>query len=535
MAVDILVGTTPIWTTSDYAITEDSPSVDPSDSTGGVGQLSFSTPETRASKTLRSKVVTLQDGAQGTTQGTVTAASGDGVTARLTADSRMGALLVTRTASPFSGTLANAFTYYLGLVGITANIVVDATIASRAVTFPGWGGIAWDYMKQMAASQKVEMALVSNNIVLRPYRGRIAQTYRTATKSWALDATSLAQSVEVYYYQSAPQTNALAYPLGGWQPGVSIYTVKAGETKTYNLSLLPVALTGVGASLTSVQQPVCTAFVASNYSASSVYSVTGADGLPVTPAQWAALGGSLTVAINPDTTSVTITIIGAADPTGKITPYKISMASGTSDDYSSLRLVGTGVFFNKQKVVLQTGLGPDVAPTPIGASVDNRFINTYAEALDLATWTAARYSSARQTLTVTGGGINRRGDTGSYRYATGADFNLLYPGMTAASYNTLWAGQTAAQNTAYWFARVSGDFDNQAFGNIAGSRILDDGQWYRVRSATLTQSGVSLTAERDTIGSDFALTYAAMTAAQFNAIWAGKTFGDFNVAPLNLT
>jgi hypothetical protein len=535
MAVDVLVGTNAIWNTSDFSVTEDSPSVDPSDVTGGVGQLNFSVPETRASKTLRGKLVTLRDGTQGTTQGVISSASGDGVTARLTADSRMGALLVTRTAAPFSGTLANAFTYYLGLVGLTSGIVVDATIASRTVTFPGWAGIAWDYMKQMAASQKIEMALVSNNIVLRPYRGRIAQTYLHASKSWVLDASNLAQSVEVFYYQSAVQTNALAYPMGGWVSGVTIYTVKAGETKTYNLSLLPTDPTGLGASLTSIQQPVCTAFVGRTDSTSSVYSVTGVDGLPVTPAQWNALGGSLTVKINPDTTSITITIIGASDPTGKIAPYKISMASGTSDDYSSLRLVGTGVFFNKQKVVLQTGLGPDVAPQVLGASVDNRFINTYAEALDLAMWTAGRFSSARQTLTVSGGGINRRGDTGSYRYATGADFNALYPGMTAASYNTLWAGQTAAQNSAYWLARVSSDFDNQAFGNIAGARILDDGQWYRVRTATLAQTGVNFTAERDTVGSDYTLTYAGMTAAQFNAVWAGHTFGDFNVAPLTLT
>jgi hypothetical protein len=535
MAVDVLIGTTAIWSTSDFSVTEDSPSVDLSDTTGGVGQLSFSVPETRASKTFRGKTVILRDGAQGTTQGIVTSASGDGVTARLTADSRMGALLVTRTAQPFSGTLAGAFTYYLGLVSLTGGIIVDASVASKVVTFPGWGGIAWDYMKQMAASQKVEMSLVSNNIVLRPYRSRIAQTYRTASKSWALDATALAQSVEVFYYQNVAQTNTLAYPMGGWVAGTTIYTVKAGETKTYNLSLLPTGVTGPGASLTSIQQPVCTAFVDRNYSATSVYSVTGVDGLPVTPDQWNTLGGSLTVKINPDTTSITITIVGASDPTGKIAPYKISMASGTSDDYSSLRLVGSGVFFNKQKVVLQTGLGPDVAPQVIGASVDNRFINTYSQAFDLATWTAGRYCSARQTLTVAGGGINRRGDSGSYRYATGADFNGLYPGMTAASYNTLWAGQTAAQNSAYWFARVSSDFDNQAFGNIAGARILDDGQWYRVRNATLTQSGVSFTAERDTIGSDYALTYAGKTAAQFNAIWSGHTFGDFNVAPLTLT
>lgn len=530
MGVDILIGGKPRWDASAYSVTEDSTPIDPSDSSGGVGQFTFTVPENDDSKKSRGETVVLDDGSQGTTSGKITSASGNGTDATLTADSRLAALMVTRTAQPFSGTLQAAFEYYLGLIGIDNGIVVDASIASRAVVFPGWGGVVWDYMKKMATAQRIEISLVSNNIVLRVLRGRVAENRRNSVVAWSLDASSLAQSIEVYYYNNSQLTNGLAYPIGGWTDNVTTYSVDAGETKTFDIPLIPGDV-GAGASLTSIQQPTCVSFVDSGYVASSVYAVMGNDGLIIPPGQWTAGGGSVSVTINPDTTSITLSITGSSET--QYAPYRLAMPSGTSDYYSSLRLVGTGVFFDKQMMTLYTGLDADAAPTVIGATVDNPFISQYWEALDAGLWAVGNYSTARQKLTVTTTGINRAGDTGSYKYSTFGDANIEYAGKTMGQVNAIWPGATMGQVSAFWKAKTQGDFANQAFGNVAGARTLDNGMWYRIRSVQpLSPANLSYTAERDIIASDLNTRYAGLTMGQVNALWPSATMGDFNVAPV---
>src|SRR5690606_21024222 len=125
------------------------------------------------------------------------------------------------------------------------------------------------------------------------------------------------------------------------------------------------------ASLVSVDQPVCVLSVDRNYGASSVYTVSGNDGLIIPPAQWEADGGSLTVEINPDTKSLTVTVVGGRSE--EYAPYSIAMASGTSDNYSSLRLIGTGVFQTEHTMTLPACQDADLAPDEVGKVVENEF------------------------------------------------------------------------------------------------------------------------------------------------------------------
>lgn len=530
MAVDITIDGKPYWNADSYAVTEDSTPIDPSDSTGGVGQFTFSVPEDADSKTFRNKVVTLTDGTQGVTEGIVRGLSGDGTTVVITADSRVGALMVTRTAQPYVGTLGGAFRYYLGLVGVTDGIAVDTTIENIPVVFQGWSGVVWDYTKKMVASQRVEVSLVSDNIVLRPLRGRIAQNYRDSAVSWAIDASNLAQSIEVYYYQGVQRTSALVYPPGGWSENVDKYQIGAGETQTYDITLMPQDA-GPGASVTSIQQPTCVASVDRDYAASSVYSVAGNDGLIIPPQQWLDGGGSVTAKINPDTTSITLTIVGSNDI--QYAPYRIIMPSDTSDGYSSLRLVGSGVFVNKQLTTWRTGVNADATPTEVGATVDVPFINTYAEAAAVAAWTLGAHAAPKQSLTVTTTGINRLDDNGSYSYSTMMDANVEYAGLTMGQVNAIWPDAAMGEVSAYWKAKTQDDFVNQAFGNIAGARVFNDGALYRIRSVpTAGPATIQYAAELDVVASDLNARYAGLTMGEVNALRSGESFADFNTAPV---
>lgn len=513
---------------TDYNATEDATPIEGSDSSGGVGQITFGViedPTSEGTILLLNDTVELEDGSNGRTQGVVNGVSSTDGVASVSADARLVAFMATRTTQPYNGTLGGAFTYYLGLVGITTGFSIDSTITSRTVTFPGFTGNMWDYMKQMCIAQQVEIALVSSNIVLRPLRARTVEVRKNASESWAVQNSDLAQSVEVYYYNNKYLTNGLTYPQGGWNPDVSVYQVDANATLEFDIP--------TNVSLTSVQQPVVQDNVTRAYNASSVYAVAGNDGLPITAAQWSATGGSILVNINDDTSTLHVVIKGAADPTGKYAPYRIAVSSGPSDYYSSLRIVGTGVFTDKQLMTIPTGVPLSKTATVVGATVDNPFISTPAEAATVGLKTAQKWAMAAQTISATATVLNRKGDKGTANYPTFAGyFAPLYAGKTFAQFDTLNAGKTFGDWDAIALASVQDTFENQAFGNIAGARVKFRDAMYRIRTATVNASTIDYTAESDTMFSDFDARWTGKTFADFNTRFAGKTFQDFDVIPL---
>lgn len=521
--------------TADYSVVEDATPLDPSDSTGGVGTFTFGVSDKGSYLGFRGRTAMLADGSQGTTTGTVSGSSSDGTTVTVSADSRLIALNVIRTAQPYSGTISGALNYYLGLVNITSGIVIDSAIASTPVVVPGWSGNLWDKMRQFAAVFQFEISLVSNNIVARAPRQRIAQNYRDASVAYNINNGNIARAVEVYYYQSVQQTGALAYPLGGWNANVQPLQVNAGETLTTTLPLTPSGSTGLLASLSYISQPTCVDSVDRYYTASSVYCVAGNDGLPIPAAQWLAGGGSLTATIAPDTRSIVVTITGSTDT--KYAPYRIGMSSGTTNFYSSLRIVGNGIFSNKQMARFDTGNTIDQAPTEVGATIDSEFVVSYLDAVRVGRAAVARYTGPTHTISVASTGINKVGDTGSLAYPTMGQFNADadFAGKTMSQFNTQFSGWTMKQFNDYEFAKVAGNFENQAFGNVAGARVLYRNGYFRIRNATIGPGSVQYTAERDTVASDFNTAFAGMTMAQFNAIHAGETMGDYNASPLRVT
>lgn len=507
----------------DYSVSEDSSPIDPSDQTGGVGQFTVSLGDDDLARSLTFQTVELSDGSQGTTTGIASGTQSTDGAPVLSVDSRMNALTAIRTAQPFTGTLSAAFIYYVGLVGITSGLVVDSTIASTSVTFQGWTGVVWDNLRQMCSALGVEISLVSDDIVLRPVRGRIAQDYRDSSRGFTIDSSNLSQSIQIYYYQNEWTVNGLAYPDGGWTTDTPVISgLAAGST-----TIVPITFS---ASLTSIQQPTCSDFVDQFYSASSVYTVTGGDNLPVTAAEWIAEGGSITVVLGDDTVSATLTIV--ASPNTENGPYTIAMTAGASSNYSSLRLVGTGTFSDKQMLTLNSSVDPLKISTVVGTVVDNPYINTVDDAYHAGLWALKSWGSPRYTINVSSTGINRLGDTGSYAYPTIADFDTAMAGMTIAQFNTLWAGKTFADFNAYWNATVSGDFANQAFGNVAGARVRFGDAWFRIRSASIGPAGLTYTAQEDTTVADLDAIWAGATIADFNAEWSGSRWVDFALAPL---
>lgn len=533
MAIDIIVGNSLRTNADSYTVSEDSTPLDPSDSTGGVGQFTVTIPESTDAKHLSGQTVTLVDGTQGTTIGTSNGITGDGQVFTLTVDGRLNAFMATQTAQPYSGTLGGAFTYYCGLVGISTGIVIDSAITGRPVTYSGFTGVIWTFIKQICVAQQVEVSLVSSNIVLRAIRQRIAQNYRDSKEVWALDKSNLAQKVQIYQYNNYQATGAPIYPLGGPNETTQILQVDAGQTLSFDIPLSPSASSsGLGVSLTSIVQPTCVASVSATDVSASQYSVIGSDGLAVSVASWTTGGGSVTAKINVDTLSMTVTLVGPK-VAGLAAPFRIAGSDGLRDFYSTLRLVGSGTFFNKQLFTYGTGAPIATTANVIGATVDSPAISTAADAYSAALVLLGRYGSPRQTLTVSTRGINRIGDTGSYAYPLFSAFDASNSGQTFGNFDTANAGQNFGSFDAAQLATVSNLFANQAFGNVGGARVLNDNQWYRIRAVSgITPAGVTYTADRDTTIGDFDTSFAGKTFAQFDALYPSKTFLDFDVEPL---
>ena len=512
---------------STYTVQEDATPLIGDDNSGGVGQINFNVvedPGAEGTILLLNDTVELIDPFYGRTNGDITSISTSDGVASITANSRLGRLVATRSVQPYTGTLGGAITYYFSLAGITSGFTIDSTITGRSVSYPGFTGDIWDALKQICIAQRIEISLVSSNIVVRPIRGRIAEVAANSSITWDVANGDIAQSVNVWLYNNQRKVNNLVYPSGGWTSDVTVYQVDAGQTLEVNIP--------VDVSLESLQQPIVQNSVAPLYSATSVYAVAGNDGLPITAAQWTATGGSLTVAIGEDTKSIDLTIVGANDPTGKYAPYRIAMSSGPSNYYSSLRIVGTGVFFDKQVYNFSTGVPSNQTATEVGAEIDSPFISTVAEAFTVGMATAQRWAGADQTMTVNATVINRKGDKGTANYPTIGQFDIENAGRTFAQFDTIWTGQTYSQFDTYWFAKVQDDFTNQAFGNVAGARYQYRYQWYRIRSASTSESGIQYQSERDTMVSDFDSAWTGKTFAQFDTRWTGKTYQDFGVISL---
>lgn len=526
-----------------FSVQEASTPLAAGDSSGSVGTISVDLPfpdqdllpnhpiNEYGSHILVGKPIRLADARKGFTLGKVLSVQRSKVTGNLsvTALSRLGELNVYNLqAAPFIGTLSAAFDYYLSLVNITSDIYVDPAIASQPVVFPGWEGELWYNLKQLAAAVDCDLSLVSGIILLRPIRTRVATRGRDLERTSSGGGGNLAQFIEVYQYNNTPITNQLVYPPGGWSEKVTVINVNAGETVEEVLEL--------SASLSSVQQPVMQTFVSKDYRASSVFTVVGDDGLPIQPAQWAAQGGSLSVSINPNTTSLTVRVTA---PTGipnkdgeEIGVYGISLSSEeTTGRYSTLRIVGSGVAFDKQSVKVPTGIPGSATATEVGVTIDNPFLSTTSEVYTAASRAIRGYNGTASTLTGTVVSINQLGDTGEAVVKTYSDEAALHPGGTYASVQSAYAGMSYLQVQEQLNTGLDSLFENQVFGNVGGARVWDkdSARWYRIRTGTLGPDNIKFEADDDLMHSDIQGFHSGNTYAALQTRYSGFTYEDVDL------
>lgn len=536
MGFQALIGGSPYEITG-FSVSESATPLAAGDSSGSVGTITFNTPKPDpdlfpdnplvkfGSRILIGKEVRLTDTRKGFTLGKVIS-TGRGDSAgdfSFTCNSRLGDLNVFGIqAQPFVGTLRAGFQYYLSLANITTDLSVDDSIADRQIITPGWSGELWYHLKQLAAAQQCDVSLVSGVILLRPIRSRVAIRGRDVERSAPAGGGTLAQSVEVYQYNNRSITNQLVYPPGGWTEGVSTINVNAGEYLEEVLEL--------SASVSSIQQPVMQTFVSQDHSTSSVFTVVGDDGLPITPMQWASYGGFLAVDINDDTRSLTVRIQAPSGLPNKdgdeIGVYSIALSSEESTGrYSTLRIIGSGVAFDKEKVLIHTGVTPAQSATGVGVTIDNPFLSSIEDVYSAGSWAARSFSGLGQSISGSVTAINQLGDSGVATYPPYSVDQENHAGNTYQQVQTFYAGLTYGTIQEDLFATVRDEFENQVFGNVNGARVWDQQsrRWYRIRQGTLGPDLIQFEADDDMIHGDVQSTLTG-TYGDFQTVYSGSTY-----------
>lgn len=531
---------------TDYSVAEAATPLAAGDSSGQVGTISFSIPKPDphlnadhqinlyGTNWLLNRAIRLDDSRKGFTLGKVTSAQVSNSTGLISvsATSRLGDLNVYNVqSSPFVGTLASAFAYYLSLANISTGLLVDPAIATTPVVFPGWNGELWVNLKQMAAAIDCDISLVSGIILLRPIRTRTATRGRDVDRNSTIGGGSLAQTIVVTQYNNRAITNQLVYPPGGWSEEVTTINVNSGESVEEVLEL--------SASVSAITQPTMQTFVSKDHSSSSVFTVVGDDGLPIQPAQWTAGGGRLRVEINPDTTSLTVYITA---PTGirnkdnkEIGVYGIALSSENSTGrYSTLRILGSGVAFSKEQVSVPTGITPSESATEVGATIDNPFLSTRDQVYTAGVRAVRAYNGSNLAISGTVTAVNQRGNTGEVVLRTYAEMQTLHAARTYAQVQTFYSGQTYLQIEEAFNSGIEDAFENQVFGNIAGARIWDEGskRWYRIRTGTPGPALIQFEAEDDLMHSDVQTFLSGQTYAQVQVRYNSFSYREVDLMGL---
>lgn len=503
-ASDVQIGLDWKFDINDWQVSGDSTPLFPGDSTGGAGDMTFGIPEDADAKLLAGRTVLLRDAHMGETSGRLGYGSGNGRNASIRAFSKVSMLNVIRTAAPYSGTLRGALLYYLGLTGAWTNMDVETAVATRTVNYRGWTGNVLDAIKDLCAAQSIEMALIGKTIVFRRPFGRTLNTAGVEV-SWKSDEGKMTQAVEACWYDTRPPANMLIYPLGGWTPEVQPITVGAGEVTVMDYDLFPKGdgPRTYGVSAITIQQPSCVGSVSKAHSGSSVYCVSGKDGIAITPEQWLATGGSVRAELLDGGSTLRVTVTGST--IAEYAPYTIAMSAGPSSNYSSLRIWGNGMRFTKYRIRALTGVSKDDASQELAQPVDNPFITS-----DSICW-----STINSLIALHGGA----------RMSASAEIGQVEGTSTSTSY---FDGQEPNE-----------DITEHPFGNLEGAMVFNDGMAYRVRSADSNPATTRIQAEEYVTAkhlNDSLTALGITTAAEWNAYFPnGMTAGEFSMRPLRGT
>lgn len=488
-----------------YSYSEDVTSLEPSDIAGATSQVNVSAiaveseeADTHAdSKLLINNEMSFDDSLRGTVSFRVKNVSENLIAVSITGDTIQSRLNVERSAPPHGGPDANllsAIYLYCNLVGITPLIDVDFAdeLEATSVNFIGWNGIVWEKLKELCAGFSasesdnvgIEMVIIENDLIFR--KARQAEVFlkrELSDESINIESFETARSVTVFNYNTSYAVDQVFYetsnfdnskaPEDRFQSSIAdSMQVEAGETLRKRFT--------VNASFETVNQPVCVEEITRTppapYSGlTGEYVIVGIDDLPIKPSQWNDNGGSVTIELVDEN--------GNPLPAGEIDLV-----------IKAPKLTGLPKAADENAIAF--------APYKIG-------VESSGEADYPALWltgTGVFYEKTSKVF-LTGSSdeytSRAEGPTVDNIFITDA-FNASSRGVAAAQAN---CGPSITINQ-----QLQKGFN---FGDIGALQTVGLNK-YRISSANFSESSISLTSD------------ASLTLSEWNEIWTGLSFEDFN-------
>lgn len=509
-----------------YSYSEDSTPVIPGDSSGGVGALSFTAIDDNDSSFLfYGDDVNLSDDVNGSITGRIDSISSDENVINFNGVSSLIRLNIIRKVSYSKGHVGEIIEKILNTAGIYSGYSINSDIYGTPAKCPEYTGDLWVLLKQLSAVYDFEIALIDDVITFRKLRQATVDNLSNYSNNWSISGATKAQSISVNYYNYTDySTEHCVYPtVSGWTEDTAIYQVDANKTFNVDLKL--------GVYLASVTQPEAADFV-SKTNKTSVYSISGNDGIGIKAQQWTDAGGSLTVTIDENDSSILHLEIVGAD-LAQYSPFRVAVSAGTSDYYSSLRITGTGLGFEKKTISVSTGLTEDDTSNVVGATIDNVLISTIDQAYDAGRRAIVpygmpkiNYSFSSNRITNFVQSVKRFVSKFFFQYDASigsVSFSTLDTSLGSSSFATLDKSLSSS---------VINNEPLQLFGNVAGARVRFRDSWFRTRSATITPTSVDVSTDWDTMFSDVNTINTGKTFTNFNGIFTNMTFTDFHLSPL---
>ena len=367
-----------------------------------------------------------------------------------------------------------------------------AELSAVPVNFIGWSGIVWDKLKELCAAFSastsdnvgLEMVIIEDELVIRKAKQFQASLKRELSgESINIESFESARSVEVFNYNTSYGTDKVFYENSNFDNSkpkqdrfqssiADSMQVEAGATLRKRFT--------VNASFVSVNQPVCVEEITRTYPApysgtTGEYVIVGIDDLPIKPSEWNDNGGSVTVELTDEN--------GNQLPAGEVELV-----------ITAPKLTGLPKAADTNAIAF--------APYKIG-------VESSGEADYPALWLTGTgvFYEKKSKLFLTGSSdeytSRAEGPTIDNIFITN-DFTASSRGVAAAQAN---CGPKINLNQ-----QVHKGF---AFGDVGAMQVIGLNQ-YRINSANFSDSSVSLTSE------------ASLELSQWNEIWTGLTFEDFN-------
>ena len=378
---------------------------------------------------------------------------------------------------------------FFAAVGVSPSgykLVVSSGLSDRLFDVPYWHDNVWVGFRQWLSANELDIAWIIDTLYVTPMRSSTLYLQDLSSSySMTLDSSQIAKTIKVNVYHREHFSRALVYParqskypnaeLTFGDTEYSTISVDAGEVATAEVNL--------GGEVESLRTPqMVTAIPVKDSKANidvsvypnGLYMVVGKDNKRIMPAQWADMGGGLSVKLNPDHKTATITVSGMNyEP---LSPYRICESDG-ENDYPGLFLVGTnGELVDIETLSFDTGVGES---SDSDVTIDNTSI-VNAEMAYRAAQAAADVNTGH-TLTLS------------------------------------WSGPDPVRSSF-------GGEVRQSFGRIAGTRFFLRGHWWRASGVTISDSGVSLDADRDTKLEDIMRMYSSPR----DLTPAGRTLGELS-------